>query len=135
MALLGHCISFGINALHERPNPYGSNGVSANGLSLRMAQADRAAEDTALDMMEAGWQPTVMNYLGRVPNARILDAVREARGEAATQLIDHLKKGEMAKEAERLLAGSGWLPKSCVLHGMTKSAPRSVKTSRMRTTR
>jgi ParB family transcriptional regulator, chromosome partitioning protein len=25
-------------------------------------------------------------------------------------LIDHLKKGDMAKEAERLLDGSGWLP-------------------------
>ncbi|MGB3280857.1 MAG: DNA-binding protein, partial [Pseudorhodobacter sp.] len=26
------------------------------------------------------------------------------------QLLDHLKKGEMATEAERLLKGSGWLP-------------------------
>jgi ParB family chromosome partitioning protein len=28
----------------------------------------------------------------------------------AAQLIDHLKKPDMAKEAERLLADSGWLP-------------------------
>ncbi|TIV78546.1 MAG: DNA-binding protein, partial [Mesorhizobium sp.] len=27
-----------------------------------------------------------------------------------SQLIDHLKKGDMAKEAERLLADTGWLP-------------------------
>ena len=26
------------------------------------------------------------------------------------QLIDHLKKGDMAREAERLLEGTGWLP-------------------------
>ena len=26
------------------------------------------------------------------------------------QLIDHLRKAEMAKEAERLLNGSGWVP-------------------------
>mgnify|MGYP006388599431 CR=1 FL=1 len=58
----------------------------------------------------AGWRPTVESYLGRVPKARILDAVREAKGEASAQLIDHLKKPEMAKEAERLLDGSGWLP-------------------------
>ena len=58
----------------------------------------------------AGWTPTVENYLGRVTKARILDAVREAKGDAAAQLIDHLKKPEMAKEAERLLAGTGWLP-------------------------
>lgn len=53
---------------------------------------------------------TVDNYLGRVTKPRILDAVREARGEPSAQLIDHLKKGDMAKEAERLLDGSGWLP-------------------------
>ena len=36
--------------------------------------------------------------------------MREGAGERAAQLIDHLKKGDMAKEAERLLADSGWLP-------------------------
>jgi ParB family chromosome partitioning protein len=36
--------------------------------------------------------------------------VREAKGESSAQLIDHLKKADMAKEAERLLDGSGWLP-------------------------
>jgi len=36
--------------------------------------------------------------------------VTEAKGEAAAQLIDHLKKPDMAKEAEHLLAGTGWLP-------------------------
>src|SRR3546814_5049871 len=61
-------------------------------------------------MVAAGWTPTVDNYLGRVTKARILEAVHEAKGEASAQLIDHLKKPDMAKEAERLLAGSGWLP-------------------------
>jgi IS5 family transposase len=40
---------------------------------------------------------------GRVTKAQILDAVREAKGEASAQLIEHLKKGDMAQEAERLL--------------------------------
>jgi ParB family chromosome partitioning protein len=61
-------------------------------------------------MVEAGWRPTVDNYLGRVTKPRILEAVREAKGEQSAQLIDHLKKAEMAKEAERLLEGTGWLP-------------------------
>ncbi len=60
--------------------------------------------------MAVGWKPTVENYLGRVTKPRILEAVREAKGEQSAQLIDHLKKGEMAKEAERLLDGTGWLP-------------------------
>ncbi len=61
-------------------------------------------------MMEAGWRPTIDNYLGRVTKPRILEAVREAKGEQSAQLIDHLKKADMAKEAERLLDGTGWLP-------------------------
>jgi len=109
LALLAHCLSFGINALHEKVNPYGA-GISANGLTRRMAHADLVARAVDLDMVEAGWEPTVDGYLNRVPKARILEAVREAKGEGTAQLIDHLKKGEMATEAERLLKGSGWLP-------------------------
>jgi ParB family transcriptional regulator, chromosome partitioning protein len=43
--------------------------------------------------------------------------VREAKGEHSAQLIDHLKKAEMAKEAERLLDGTGWLPEPLRLAG------------------
>ena len=109
LALLAHCLSFGINALHEKVNPYGA-GISASGLTRRMAHADFVARAVDLDMVEAGWEPTVDGYLNRVPKARILEAVREAKGEGTAQLLDHLKKGEMATEAERLLKGSGWLP-------------------------
>jgi len=109
LSLLAHCLSFGVNALHEKVNPYGA-GISASGLTRRMAQADRLAQAVDLDMVAAGWEPTVDTYLNRVPKARILEAVREAKGEGTAQLLDHLKKGEMATEAERLLKGSSWLP-------------------------
>lgn len=110
MGLLAHCVSYGVNALHEKPNPYGGSGVTEHGLRTRLAQADRLARAVGLDMVEAGWRPTVANYLGRVPKARILEAVCEGAGERAVQLIDHLKKGDMAREAERLLAETGWVP-------------------------
>jgi ParB family chromosome partitioning protein len=116
LALLAHCVSFGVNALYERINPYGS-GVSQQGLEQRLREADRLARVTGLDMVEAGWRPTVANYFGRVTKSRILEAVREGAGERAAQLIDHLKKGEMAGEAERLLADSGWLPEPLRLSG------------------
>jgi ParB family chromosome partitioning protein len=109
-ALLAHCVSFGVNALYEKGDRYGGPGVSAHGVPERIAQADRLARAVHLDMVEAGWQPTVDNYLGRVTKPRILEAVREAKGDQAAQLIYHLKKAEMAKEAERLLDGTGWLP-------------------------
>ena len=73
-------------------------------------------------MVEAGWRPTFDNYLGRVTKTRILEAVREAKGESSAQLIDHLKKTEMAKEAERLLDGTGWLPEPLRLNEATSDA-------------
>jgi ParB family chromosome partitioning protein len=76
-------------------------------------------------MVEAGWRPTVDNYLGRVTKGRILESVREAKGESSAQLIDHLKKAEMAKEAERLLEGAGWLPEPLRLSAVSSPSENS----------
>ena len=110
LALLAHCVSFGVNALYEKIDRYGGAGLSQHGLDHRLKQADQLARVVDLDMVEAGWRPTADNYLARVTKSRILEAVREGAGDRAAQLIEHLKKGDMAKEAERLLAGTRWLP-------------------------
>ena len=128
MALLAHCVSFGINALYERPNPHSAGGVSQHTLDMRLAQADRLTKAAGLDLVEAGWRPTFGNYLNRVTKPRILQAVREGVGEQAAQLIDHLKKGEMAKEAERLLADSGWLPEPLRLIDDAEASTPEVET-------
>ncbi|MBB2169653.1 ParB N-terminal domain-containing protein [Gluconacetobacter aggeris] len=107
-ALLAHCLSFGINALYDRAMPQGR--ISPRMIDERLARAGRLATVLQLDLVEAGWQPTVDNYLGRVTKTRILEAVREARGDEAADRIAYLKKPDMAQEAERLLEGSGWLP-------------------------
>jgi ParB family transcriptional regulator, chromosome partitioning protein len=99
-ALFAHCVSLTVNAVHE----------AFNRRPKAHAHAARLAETVSLDMVAAGWTPTVDNYLGRVTKARILEAVREAKGEQSAQSIDHLKKGDMAAEAERLLEGTRWLP-------------------------
>ncbi|MBB6468571.1 ParB family chromosome partitioning protein [Aminobacter lissarensis] len=111
MALLAHCVSYCVNAIQERPNPYGGSSPTPHSLSSRLAGADRLARATGFDMVnDAGWRPTVDNFLGRVTKARIVAAVREGAGERAASLIQHLRKGDMAKEAERLLGDGGWLP-------------------------
>ena len=125
LALLAHCVSGGVNALSEKVDRYGGSGVTAHGLRRRLDQADRLARAVNLDMAEAGWRPTVDNYLGRVTKIRILEAVREARGESSAQLIDHLKKSEMAKEAERLLEGAGWLPEPLRLAAVSSPSDNS----------
>ncbi|MCW1751998.1 ParB/RepB/Spo0J family partition protein [Rhizobium acaciae] len=99
-ALFAHCASLSVNAVIE---PW-------NKRTRAIAHADQVARSIGFDMVTAGWVPTVDSYLGRVTKAHVLQAVREAKGEQSAQLIDHLKKQDMAREAERLLDGSGWLP-------------------------
>jgi ParB family chromosome partitioning protein len=99
-ALFAHCVSLSVNAVYE----------AYNRRPRALAHAGRLAEAVALDMAAAGWKPTVDSYLGRVTKGRIVDAVREAKGEDAAQRIAHLKKAEMATAAEALLAGTGWVP-------------------------
>jgi len=105
-ALFAHCASLSVNAVHE----------PLNRSPRRLAHADVLAHAVNLDMAAAGWRPTVDNYLSRVSKARILEAVREGKGDASAQLIDHLKKAEMAKEAERLLTDTRWLPEPLRTH-------------------
>jgi ParB family chromosome partitioning protein len=109
-ALFAHCASSAVNALYEPANRYNEGRVSANGIRRRLDHANVLARAVGLDMAAVGWKPTVDNYLGRVTKPRILEAVREVKGEQSVQLIDHLKKVDMAREAERLLEGTGWLP-------------------------
>ncbi|WP_036242534.1 ParB/RepB/Spo0J family partition protein [Mesorhizobium sp. STM 4661] len=99
-ALFAHCVSLSVNAVNEKWNRR----------PQALAHADVLASTLQFDMVSAGWTPTVDNYLGKVTKTRILQAVREARGEESAQLIDHLKKQDMAREAARLLEGSNWLP-------------------------
>lgn len=98
-ALFAYCAARTLNATHQ---PYDRRPAA-------LAHAIRIAEALSLDM-SGQWSATKDSYLGRVTKAQILAAVREAKGEAAAQLIDHLKKGDMAEAAERVLAGTGWLP-------------------------
>jgi ParB family chromosome partitioning protein len=98
--LFAHVVSLSVNAVHE----------SWNRRPRTLAHADRLARAVDLDMAAMGWTPTVDNFLGRITKARILQAVAEAKGQRAADRIEHLKKGDMATEAETLLAGTGWLP-------------------------
>lgn len=99
-ALFAHCASLSLNAVIE---PW-------NKRTRAIAHADQVAHSIGFDMVAAGWAPTVDSYLGRVTKSHILQAVREAKGDQSAELIGHLKKTDMAREAERLMAGSGWLP-------------------------
>jgi ParB family chromosome partitioning protein len=98
--LFAHCVSLALNAVHE---PWSRR-------PRAIAHADRLASTLSLDVAGTGWTPTVDNFLGRVTKARIIQAVREAKGADVARRIETLKKGDMAREAETLLTGASWLP-------------------------
>ena len=52
---------------------------------------------------------------------------RFARGERAAQRTEHLKKGEMAEQAQALLAGSSWLPEPLRTPG--RALPSAAETA------
>jgi len=99
LELLTYCVAVTVQAVHV---PYDRR-------PRALAHADVLASAVGFDMSTI-WIPTVSNYLGRVTKARIIEAVREGVSEEAAERLAGLKKAEMAEAAERLLAGTGWLP-------------------------
>jgi len=98
LSLLAYCISTSVNALDGR-------------LAKAGDAADALGRATGLDM-RVWWRPTEAEFFSRLTKTEILAAVTEgASQQAARRLADH-KKDRMAKEAERLLVDSGWLPPS-----------------------
>ena len=71
--------------------------------------AARVATAAGLDMRQS-WTATKESYLGRVPKALILDAVREGAGASVAGRIANTKKEVMVADAVQLLDGTGWLP-------------------------
>ncbi|HEV7252117.1 MAG TPA: ParB/RepB/Spo0J family partition protein [Mesorhizobium sp.] len=107
--LFAHVVAQSVNAVYE----------VWNRRPRALAHTDKLAQSVELDMATAGWTPTVDNFFGRVTKARILAAVAEAKGQRAADRIGHLKKGDMASQAQELLAGSGWLPEPLRTPGRT----------------
>ncbi|KUY72693.1 nuclease [Burkholderia cepacia] len=56
------------------------------------------------------WKPTRASYFDHVSKARIVDVVAAAVSPADGMRLAKLKKADAAAEAERLTAGTGWLP-------------------------
>ena len=85
--------------------------VAAVTLLTNEAQSAALARAANVDMRD-WWQPDAAHYLGLVPKALIADAVQDVHGKAAAEKIEAMKKDAAVAEAGKLLANSGWLPKS-----------------------
>ncbi|MFA5909276.1 MAG: ParB/RepB/Spo0J family partition protein [Vicinamibacterales bacterium] len=98
--LLTFCAACTINAVQikaDRPD------------SPRLMHAAQLATALQLDM-SPWFTPTADNCFSRLSKAQVLEALREARQQAPAPAWANLKKAELAKLAEREIAGTGWLP-------------------------
>jgi ParB family chromosome partitioning protein len=93
LSLLAVCVGFTVTALASREDE---------------APAAALARAVGLDM-HAWWTPTSAGYFDHVSKAKALEGVQVfASGEV--NRLGKLKKADIASEAERLAAGTGWLP-------------------------
>ncbi|MBL0967393.1 MAG: chromosome partitioning protein ParB, partial [Blastomonas sp.] len=118
LELFAHCAALSLNAQAEIVPRHDNGRISKHSVERRLTHAHVIARATGLDMIEAGWRATSDGYFSAVPKPRILADVTEARGEQFAQMIGHLKKPDMAREAERLLEDSSWLPEPLRTPGM-----------------
>lgn len=108
--LFAHCAAYSVTAVYEAVPRYDNGRVSAHIIERRLANSHILARAVNLDMVALGWRPTADNFFGRVTKTQILEAVTEGKGADRAGQIDHLKKPDMAREAEQMMADAGWLP-------------------------
>ncbi|MGJ7504056.1 MULTISPECIES: ParB/RepB/Spo0J family partition protein [unclassified Variovorax] len=78
-----------------------------------------------LDMHD-WWTPTAAGYFEHVSKAKALQAVQAFAPDQVNRL-GKLKKAEIASEAERLAAGTGWLP--VMFRGEAEPSPETPRSS------
>lgn len=100
IALLTFCTALSIDATQKKQDKPDCD---------RLHHAIMLAKALKLDM-KAYFQPDAENYFGKISKAMILADLREITGKDPSPAQLKMKKGELAKLAEKLVIGTGWLP-------------------------
>jgi len=79
-------------------------------IASREDEASAAALAQAVELdMRAWWTPTAAGYFDCVSKVKTLEGV-QAFAPGEVNRLGKLKKAQISSEAERLAAGTGWLP-------------------------
>lgn len=86
--------------------------------ALRLDAVQNHEEESAADVLARAlqidlrqwWTPSAAGYFHSVPKAVTLQAVTEGASAEAAARLEPLKKQALAEEADKALAGKGWLP-------------------------
>jgi ParB family chromosome partitioning protein len=100
---LAYCIAPSINVMQGRA-------MSENTSSARPVTASHAlAGLIGLDM--ADWrQATAENFFGSVSKGKLVEAVRETKGNEAAARLEKMKKADAVAAASAAIEGTRWLP-------------------------
>jgi len=93
LSLLAVCVGFTVTAIASREDD---------------APAAALSHAVGLDM-HAWWRPTAASYFDHVSKAKTLEGL-QAFAPGEVNRLGKLKKAQISSEAERLAAGTGWLP-------------------------
>jgi len=100
---LAYCIAPVLNVMQDRS-------TSAQTTSRRPTDAVLPlAALLGLDMAD-WWQVTAENFCGAVSKAKLLEAVREAKGDEVAARLEKMKKADAVVAAAAALDGTRWLP-------------------------
>jgi ParB family chromosome partitioning protein len=94
LALLAFCAARSLNAVQNNEGE---------------SEADALARALHMDLRQ-WWTPNAEGYFNCVPKATTLAAVTEGASLEAAAKMEPLKKKALAQEADKALAGKGWLP-------------------------
>jgi ParB family chromosome partitioning protein len=100
LGVLAYIVALTVDAVRHKDVPSPSPDDS---------HANALAKSLKLDM-SAWYTPGSKNFFSRVSRKAIMTALEEAKGAPQGPALDKMKKPELAERAERVIAGTGWLP-------------------------
>lgn len=103
LALLAHCVSFGVNLVEGKV-------MAAANTQKRQQQKNILVNALQLDMRKEGWIPQADNYFSKLKKSQILDIVAEQKDASTARTISNFKKDAIAREAEHIVSKTNWLP-------------------------
>jgi ParB family chromosome partitioning protein len=82
--------------------------------------------ETALGLnMAEWWEPTAERFVSHITKAKMVESVREVRGDAAAAPIMAMKKPDAIAATVELLQGSGWVPEPLRPHVSADTEPQA----------
>lgn len=100
---LAYCIAPSVNAMQDRAT------VSHTTSAKPVEAVQALAALLGLDMAD-WWEATAENFCGSVSKAKLVEAVREVKGDSTAAALDGMKKAGAVTAAAAALEGTRWLP-------------------------